>query len=68
LINVDYKQNKLFEKISNKSNQYIGNCFDIALEILNKKISNKLINGPISKKYFLKKKFIGNYRVSSKKN
>ena len=59
LINVEYKQKKLFEKISDKSNQYINKCFEVALEILNKKISNKLINGPISKKYFLKKKFIG---------
>lgn len=67
LINVDYKQRKLFEKISNKSNKYIGNCFDIALEILNKKVSDKLINGPISKKYFLKKKFIGITEYLAKK-
>ena len=67
LINVDYNQSKLFEKISNKSNKYIGNCFDIALEILNKKISDKLINGPISKKYFLKKKFIGITEYLAKK-
>jgi 4-hydroxy-L-threonine phosphate dehydrogenase PdxA len=67
LINVDYQQNKLFEKISNKSNQYIGNCFDIALEILKKRISDKLINGPISKKYFLKKKFIGVTEYLAKK-
>lgn len=59
LINVEYKQNEIFEKISEKSNIYIKNCFEIALEIMNKKISNKLINGPISKKYFLKKKYIG---------
>ena len=59
LINVDYKQNKLFDKISDKSNSYIEECFKIALEILNNKISNKLINGPVSKKYFLKKRFIG---------
>ena len=59
LINVDYKQNKLFEKISDKSNIYIENCFKIALEILNNKLSNKLINGPVSKKYFLNKNFIG---------
>ena len=67
MINVDYNQSKLFEKISNKSNKYIGNCFDIALEILNKKISDKLINGPISKKYFLKKKFIGITEYLAKK-
>ena len=59
LINVEYKQNKIFDKISDKSNVYIKNSFEVALEIINKKISNKLINGPISKKYFLKKKHIG---------
>ena len=59
LIDIKYSQKKLFEKISDKSNTYIENCFKVGLEILNKKITNKLINGPISKKYFLKKKFIG---------
>ena len=58
LINVEYTQDKLFEKISDKSNKYINDCFKIALEILDKKISNKLINGPISKKYFLKKNLL----------
>jgi 4-hydroxythreonine-4-phosphate dehydrogenase len=67
LINVDYKQSKLFEKISNKSNLYIEDCFKIALEILKKKISNKFINGPVSKKYFLKKKFIGITEYLAKK-
>jgi len=59
LINVDYDQNKAFQKISSKSNKYIKNCFDIALKILKKKISNKLINGPISKEKFLRNKYIG---------
>ena len=59
LINVDYDQKKPFDKISSKSNNYIKKSFDIALKILEKKITNKLINGPISKKYFLKKKFFG---------
>ena len=67
LINVDYKQKKLFEKISDKSNSYIENCFKIALKILNKKITNKFINGPISKKYFLRKKFIGITEYLAKK-
>ena len=67
LINVDYKQNKLFEKISNKSNLYIEDCFKIALEILKKKISNKFINGPVSKKYFLRKRFIGITEYLAKK-
>ena len=59
LIDVNYKQSKPFEKISIKSNDYITKSFDLALKILNKKISNKFINGPISKKYFLKKKYLG---------
>ena len=59
LINIEYNQNKIFENISKKSNAYIKKSFDIALQILNKGITNKFINGPISKKTFLKKKFYG---------
>ena len=59
LINVDYDQKKAFEKISNKSNEYIKKCFDIAILLIKSDFSNKLINGPISKKNFLKKKFMG---------
>ncbi len=56
LINVNLNQFKAFEKISKKSNSYITKSFDLALKILKKRISNKFINGPISKKYFLNKK------------
>ena len=59
LINVDFHQKKPFEKISSKSNIYIEKSFEIAIHILKKKITNKFINGPISKKYFLKKKYLG---------
>ena len=59
LIDVRYDQNKIFEKISEKSNNYIKKSFEIALEILNTKITNKFINGPISKKFFLGKNFTG---------
>ena len=59
LINVDLNQNKAFDKISSKSNKYISSCFEIALRLIKKNISNKLINGPISKKTFLKNKFNG---------
>ncbi len=59
LINVDFIQKKPFERISNKSNFYIKKSFDIALKILRKKITNKFINGPISKKFFLKKNHLG---------
>jgi len=59
LIDVSFKQKKAFDKISNRSNDYIKKSFDIALKILDKKITNKFINGPISKKFFLKKKYLG---------
>ena len=59
LIDVDFNQSSGFKKITTKSNQYINTCFDIAIKLLKNKISNKLINGPISKKTFLKKKFNG---------
>ncbi len=59
LINVKFDQKKPFDKISSKSNDYIKRSFDVALKILNQKITNKLINGPISKKFFLKKKYLG---------
>ena len=59
LIDVTLKQKKAFDKISDRSNDYIKKSFDIALKILDKKITNKFINGPISKKFFLKKKYLG---------
>ena len=59
LVNVDFEQKKPFDKISSKSNKYIEESFKIALELIKYKISNKLINGPISKEKFLGKKFIG---------
>ena len=59
LIDVNFEVEKAFTKISSKSNNYIENCFKIALNLLNRKITNKFINGPISKKFFLKKKFLG---------
>ena len=59
LINVDYNQKKAFEKISNKSNNYIKRCFEIAIILIKSDFTNKIINGPISKKNFLKKNFLG---------
>ncbi len=59
LININFNQKKPFDRISSKSNDYIRKSFDIAIQILNTKITNKFINGPVSKKFFLKKKFLG---------
>ena len=59
LINVNFKFKKPFDKISDKSNLYINTCFKISLNIINKIQCAGLINGPISKKNFLKTKFLG---------
>ena len=59
LINIKYNQYKPFEKLSSKSNTYVKQSFELALKILKKKITNKFINGPISKKFFLRNKFLG---------
>ena len=59
LIDVDFNQSYGFGKITTKSNHYISTCFDIAIKLLRNKVSNKFINGPISKKTFLKRKFNG---------
>ncbi len=59
IINTEYKFKKPFEKISSKSNNYISNCFKKAFFIIRKYKVSGLINGPISKKYFLKKKYPG---------
>ena len=59
LINENYNTKKAFKKISEDSNEYIENCFDIAVNLVKSGYTNKIINGPISKKNFLKKKFLG---------
>ena len=59
VLNVDYKTNRPFEKISSKSNMYIADCFNIAFKILKKYKINKLINGPIVKKNFFNRKYLG---------
>jgi len=68
LININYTTNKAFEKITSKSSKYIEKCFMIALDLIKIGLSNKLINGPISKKYFLKKKYLGITEYLAKKS
>ena len=59
LINVDYEFKKCFEKITNKSNKYINEIFKTALNFIKQNNLSKFINGPISKKSFLKGKTLG---------
>ena len=67
LIDIKYSQKNAFQKITAKSENYIHKSFEIAFEIIKKGVSTKLINGPISKKYFLKKKYLGVTEFIAKK-
>jgi len=59
LIDVKLNYKKPFGKITNKSFKYINECFDIAINIMKKKLGFALINGPVSKKHFLQGKYNG---------
>jgi len=59
LININYNPKIAFSKISSKSNNFIKKSFDTAFKILLKRKIYKFINGPISKKSFLKNKYLG---------
>ena len=69
LINVELSTNHNFKKISNQSREFIKRSFDIGLSLIKNNFSHKLINGPISKKNFLDKKYPGitEYITSRKK-
>ena len=59
VIDIKYNQSTVFQKISKKSNTYIEDCLKCAFKLIKSNITNKFINGPISKKTFLNKKFLG---------
>ena len=68
LFNIDYKNFSFSNrKITSRSNLYLNNSFIKAIDILKKKNCSGLINGPISKKYFLKGKFNGITEFLAKK-
>ena len=59
ILNVNFNFKKTFDKISSKSNSYINDCCNLAMKIVKEKDVKILINGPIEKKFFLKKKYPG---------
>ena len=59
IINVDYKFKKTFSEISSYSKKYIEKCFELGLKLVEEKKAQFIINGPVSKKHFLNKKFPG---------
>ena len=67
IIDINYKFKKVFEKISDNSNKYINRCFSLAIKMLNENNFSGFINGPISKKNFLKNKYLGITEYLAKK-
>ncbi len=67
LINIDLKKAKGLNKNKNYSKIYLENSFKEGFKIIKSGISNKIINGPISKSNFLEKKFLGVTEYLSKK-
>ena len=65
---IGYKQKKSFEKISNKSSQYILKCFNLAIKLAESKKIIGFINCPISKEFLFKKKHQGITEFLSKKS
>ena len=58
-INVDYKQSKPFNLKTNNSEKFVKKCFEHAVILLKKKLATGLINFPINKSKFTKKKYKG---------
>ncbi len=59
LLNVKFDFTKLKITSLIQSNSYIKECFNLSFRIIKDGLADKLINGPISKKKFLDKKFLG---------
>ena len=68
IINVKFDYKKIYSQVSIKSNNYIKKCFDISLKILKNNNEIILITGPITKKTFLKKKYLGITEYLAKKS
>ena len=52
LINIEYTQDKPFEKLSSKSNTYINLSFELALKIIKKKLLINLLMDLFQKNFF----------------
>ncbi len=59
IINVNYNFKKAYSKIKRYSKKYIEECFSLSLRIIKENKKFFLINGPVSKKEFLNKKYLG---------
>ena len=68
LINIEYNKFSFYpKKITSRSNLYLEKSFKMALKVMKKIKCSGLINGPISKKTFLKGKYNGITEFLAKK-
>lgn len=67
LIDVDYKKSSNKKLNLKLKNEFIEKSFKIAFKLIKDGYSYKLINGPINKKTFLNRKFLGITEYLSKK-
>jgi 4-hydroxythreonine-4-phosphate dehydrogenase len=58
-INIDYDQASPFDLKTNKSDAFVKKCFECAIVLLKKKLACGLINLPINKSKFTKKRYNG---------
>ena len=65
---INYNQKKPFEKISNKSNEYIFKCFNEAIKLTKNKKIIGFINCPVSKETLFKNKHQGITEYLAKKS
>ena len=68
VLDIKFEFKKPFDRITYSSSKYIKDCFVEALKLIKMGKSNVLINGPISKRHFLKKKFLGITEYIAKKS
>ena len=59
LINVELHNSNVKKLQLKLKSGYIERCFNLAFKLIKNGYTNKLINGPINKKTFLNKKFLG---------
>ena len=59
IINIELKKFKNIKMNFQFNAKYISKTFEVAFKLLKDKFTNKLLNGPINKKEFLNKKYLG---------
>ena len=67
IIDVDYKKSKVNKTQIILENKYLYKCFTIGFSLLKDKLTHKFLNGPINKKRFLNKKYLGITEFIAKK-